>query len=86
MESRASLPEVKIFAEPSKPASQKAVDTAEVQAFVLGLVSEKTGYPPEMLDLELDLEADLGIDTVKQAELFAAVRSTMASRAGRTCT
>lgn len=74
MESRASLPEVKIFAEPSKPASQKAVDTAEVQAFVLGLVSEKTGYPPEMLDLELDLEADLGIDTVKQAELFAAVR------------
>ena len=27
-----------------------------------------------MLDLELDLEADLGIDTVKQAELFAAVR------------
>jgi NAD(P)-dependent dehydrogenase (short-subunit alcohol dehydrogenase family)/acyl carrier protein len=27
-----------------------------------------------MLDLELDLEADLGIDTVKQAETFAAVR------------
>ncbi len=28
-----------------------------------------------MLDLELDLEADLGIDTVKQAELFAAIRT-----------
>ena len=27
-----------------------------------------------MLDLELDLEADLGVDTVKQAETFAAVR------------
>ena len=27
-----------------------------------------------MLDPELDLEADLGVDTVKQAELFAAVR------------
>src|SRR5690606_5479105 len=26
------------------------------------------------LDLDLDLEADLGIDTVKQAQLFAAVR------------
>ena len=38
------------------------------------LVSAQTGYPPEMLDLELDLEADLGIDTVKQAETFAAVR------------
>ena len=27
-----------------------------------------------MLDPELDLEADLGIDTVKQAEMFAAIR------------
>src|SRR5947209_8550021 len=27
-----------------------------------------------MLDLDLDLEADLGIDTVKQAKMFAAVR------------
>ncbi|MGB5546743.1 MAG: acyltransferase domain-containing protein, partial [Polyangiales bacterium] len=41
---------------------------------VLGIVSEQTGYPSDMLDLELDLEADLGIDTVKQAETFAAVR------------
>ena len=37
-------------------------------------MAEKTGYPPDMLDLELDLEADLGVDTVKQAETFAAVR------------
>ncbi len=28
-----------------------------------------------MLDLDLDLEADLGIDTVKQAEMFAAIRA-----------
>ena len=27
-----------------------------------------------MLDLELDMEADLGIDTVKQAELFVTLR------------
>ena len=33
-----------------------------------------TGYPAELLDLDLDLEADLGVDTVKQAEVFAAVR------------
>src|SRR5262249_12573603 len=42
---------------------------------VLDIVAEKTGYPKDMLDLELDLEADLGIDTVKQAEMFAAVRA-----------
>src|SRR5260370_10410733 len=28
-----------------------------------------------MLDLDLDLEADLGIDTVKQAEMFTSVRA-----------
>ncbi len=45
-----------------------------VRERVLALVAEKTGYPTDMLDPELDLEADLGVDTVKQAELFAAVR------------
>ncbi len=42
---------------------------------VLEIVAEKTGYPKDMLDLELDLEADLGVDTVKQAEMFASVRA-----------
>ncbi len=41
---------------------------------ILALVVEKTGYPKDMLDLDLDLEADLGVDTVKQAEMFAAIR------------
>ena len=41
---------------------------------VTRVVSEMTGYPAELLDPELDLEADLGVDTVKQAEVFAAVR------------
>ena len=27
---------------------------------ILALVAEKTGYPQDMLDLDLDLEADLG--------------------------
>ena len=43
---------------------------------ILNLVAEKTGYPIDMLDLDLDLEADLGVDTVKQAEVFASVRET----------
>ncbi|MDH3687084.1 MAG: acyltransferase domain-containing protein, partial [Myxococcales bacterium] len=56
------------------PAATGLDDEAEVRARVLGIVAEKTGYPEDMLDLELDLEADLGIDTVKQAETFAAIR------------
>jgi NAD(P)-dependent dehydrogenase (short-subunit alcohol dehydrogenase family) len=38
------------------------------------MVALKTGYPSDMLELDLDLEADLGVDTVKQAEVFAMVR------------
>ncbi len=45
---------------------------------VLEIVSAQTGYPPDMLDLDLDLEADLGVDTVKQAETFAAIREEYA--------
>ena len=47
----------------------------EVTEAVVGIVAGMTGYPPELLDLDLDLEADLGVDTVKQAEVFAAVRA-----------
>ena len=47
----------------------------------MALVAEKTGYPVDMLDLDLDLEADLGIDTVKQAEVMATIREATASPA-----
>ena len=63
----------------SPPAGAEAPATAassedEITGRVLALVAEKTGYPEDMLDLDLDLEADLGVDTVKQAEVFAAIR------------
>ena len=48
--------------------------TDDVAARVLEVVAEQTGYPTDLLDMDLDLEADLGIDTVKQAEVFAAIR------------
>ncbi|MBZ5646941.1 MAG: SDR family oxidoreductase [Acidobacteriia bacterium] len=66
--------EIKVVAPapPIPPAEDGAEDA--VKERVLALVVEKTGYPQDMLDLDLDLEADLGIDTVKQAELFAAIR------------
>ncbi len=67
-------PEQPAVTPPRAPALQPA-DADEIGPYVLNAVSEKTGYPPEMLDLDLDLEADLGIDTVKQAELFAQIRT-----------
>ncbi|HKT69340.1 MAG TPA: SDR family NAD(P)-dependent oxidoreductase, partial [Terriglobales bacterium] len=57
-----------------QPAAPSAAEPDAVKERILALVVEKTGYPKDMLDLDLDLEADLGIDTVKQAEMFAAIR------------
>jgi phosphopantetheinyl transferase/acyl carrier protein len=49
-----------------------ALDTEGVGQLLLRLVSEKTGYPAEMIDLDLDLEADLGIDSIKRVEILGA--------------
>ncbi|HUO69954.1 MAG TPA: SDR family NAD(P)-dependent oxidoreductase [Solirubrobacteraceae bacterium] len=59
-------------AAPAQPPAAAPVD--DVEQRVLAVVAEQTGYPPELLDMDLDLEADLGIDTVKQAEVFASIR------------
>ncbi len=37
---------------------------------LLDIVSDRTGYPPDMLDLDLDLEADLSIDSIKRLEII----------------
>ncbi len=62
-------------ARPSPAATAVATADDPIKEKVLDIVAEKSGYPKDMLDLDLDLEADLGIDTVKQAEMFAAVRA-----------
>src|SRR5262249_50190424 len=38
--------------------------------FLVNFVIEQTGYPPEIVRLDADLEADLGIDSIKKAQLF----------------
>ncbi|WP_129626348.1 type I polyketide synthase [Candidatus Oscillochloris fontis] len=76
-ESRPELKQVSApapVAPPPAPVAPAAPTVNPVEAQVLALVADKTGYPSDMLDLDLDLEADLGVDTVKQAETFEAVR------------
>ena len=74
-----ATPSAPVISEPSvsvpTPTSAQAAPDDPITEKVLEIVAEKSGYPRDMLDLDLDLEADLGIDTVKQAEMFAAVRA-----------
>lgn len=53
-------------------AAEHSVRTHEglVSAFI-DLVSQRTGYPVEMLDPSLDLETDLGVDSIKRVEILS---------------
>jgi acyl transferase domain-containing protein/NAD(P)H-dependent flavin oxidoreductase YrpB (nitropropane dioxygenase family)/NAD(P)-dependent dehydrogenase (short-subunit alcohol dehydrogenase family)/acyl carrier protein len=60
------------------PAPEPALVTAPAPArparddlpgLVVATICESTGYPPDIVDLDLDLEAELGIDSIKRAEI-----------------
>jgi len=39
---------------------------------LLEVVADKTGYPVDMLELDMSLDADLGIDSIKRVEILSA--------------
>ena len=49
-------------------------DADALQSMLLDLVSEKTGYPKDVLSLTSNLEADLGIDSIKRVEILGTFR------------
>ncbi len=49
----------------------------ETQRTLIGIVSQLTGYPIEMLGLEMDIESDLGIDSIKRVEILSALEEKM---------
>lgn len=44
-----------------------------IEQALLEIVSDKTGYPIEMIETEMDLEADLSIDSIKRVEILGAL-------------
>ena len=55
-------------------ASSSDIEIASLAQTLLEITSEKTGYPVEMLELEMDMEADLGIDSIKRVEILGAMQ------------
>ncbi|NOH83330.1 acyltransferase domain-containing protein [Vibrio sp. 03-59-1] len=70
---------VPVKAQPAPVAAPVAVQSADAEKVMLEVVAEKTGYPTEMLDLEMDMEADLGIDSIKRVEILGTVQDEMPS-------
>ncbi len=59
---------------PPSAVSEGPVSTAQFKADLLKIVSEQTGYPEDMLELDANLEADLGIDSIKRVEIFSLLK------------
>ncbi len=67
-----SAPPVVATPAPAGPPAAASSDT-DLVALMLAVVAEKTGYPADMLNLGMDLEGDLGIDSIKRVEILSAV-------------
>jgi acyl transferase domain-containing protein/NAD(P)-dependent dehydrogenase (short-subunit alcohol dehydrogenase family)/acyl carrier protein len=52
-------------------------DRKEIENQLLTTISRLTGYPLEMLALDMDIEADLGIDSIKRVEILSALEENM---------
>jgi acyl transferase domain-containing protein len=59
------------------PAAPGHAADGRVTATLLAVVSEKTGYPAEMLELDMGLDADLGIDSIKRVEILSAIQERL---------
>ncbi len=58
-----------------KPADR--MDRKKLTAMLLGIIEEKTGYPPDMIGMDQNLEADLGIDSIKRVEIVGALMKAL---------
>merc|ERR1740129_2368865 len=71
----AGLPVTELLpASPARPAVLPATDALTV---VYRVMADKTGYDVSMIDEEMDLEADLGIDSIKRVEILGAAQEAL---------
>ena len=68
---------VKAATPSSAPTNGAGIGRAQLTALLLDQVSERTGYPPEMLGFDQDIEAELGIDSIKRVEILGALQEKL---------
>ena len=57
--------------------AESPTPTVDYAALLREVVADKTGYPAEMLTLEMALEGDLGIDSIKRVEILSTLRDRL---------
>ncbi len=63
---------------PKPPArEEQALEILDLKALLLKIASDRTGYPEDMVALDQDIEADLGIDSIKRVEILGLFRRSL---------
>ncbi|MBI9082667.1 MAG: SDR family NAD(P)-dependent oxidoreductase [Desulfobacterales bacterium] len=57
-------------------------EKSTIEAALTAVVSELTGYPREMLSADMDMESDLGIDSIKRVEILSALEERLPNLPG----
>ncbi|MDR1383118.1 MAG: phosphopantetheine-binding protein [Planctomycetaceae bacterium] len=61
---------VELITASTEPAVASVPSTEELQTYLVNFVVEQTGYPDDFVTLDADLEGDLGVDSIKKAQLL----------------
>ena len=60
-----------------EPAVSEDFDPVDM---IINIISDKTGYPSDMVDADMNIESDLGIDSIKRIEVFAELSNRLPSK------
>lgn len=84
---RITTPDVATLVSPKKAEASEVViaqnsensklSKEEVRELVLKTIADITGYPDDLLEEDMSLEGDLGIDSIKRLELFASINDDL---------
>ena len=67
----------KITTSPAHPVPVTALDDEKFRQALIEVVAEKTGYPTDMLSLDMSLDTDLGMDSIKRVEILSALQERL---------
>lgn len=59
----------------AQPKTEATAADTDLEAALISIVAEKTGYPTETLGIDMELEGDLGVDSIKRVEILSELQS-----------
>ncbi len=69
---------------PPQPEPEPESGSGQNQQILFEIVSQLTGFPVEMLEPEMDIESDLGIDSIKKVEIISELEKKIPACEGLT--